>query len=359
MAKKKIAVLFGGQSGEHEVSLMSAKSIINNLDKDKYEIYMMGITKKGEWYLYRGDVEKIETGEWEKEGIPATMGASTKYRGIITFEDGKNGFYPIDVVFPVLHGPNGEDGTIQGLLELLDIPYVGANVLSSALCMDKVFTKRIFKEAGLPTPDFVVVYRKEIEDLEAIKKKVEHLGYPCFVKPANLGSSVGITKVHNEEELPGALKLAAKYDRKLLIERGIDAREIECSVLGNENPQASIAGEIVPSNEFYDYNAKYFDGGKSLLLIPAPLPDEKMEEVRQLAIKAYKALDLRGMARVDFLMDRNTGTLYLNEVNTIPGFTKISMYPKLWESSGKSYSTLLDELMNLAIESHNEKCREW
>lgn len=194
MEKKKIAVLFGGQSGEHEVSLMSAKSIINNLDKDKYEIYMVGITKKGEWYLYRGDVGKIETGEWEKEGIPAIMGASTKYRGIITFEDGENGFYPIDVVFPVLHGPNGEDGTIQGLLELLDMPYVGANVLSSALCMDKVFTKRIFKEAGLPTPDFVVVYGKEIEDLEAIKKKIEHLGYPCFVNLLIWGRVLALLK---------------------------------------------------------------------------------------------------------------------------------------------------------------------
>lgn len=358
MEKIKVAVLFGGQSGEHEVSRMSAKSIINNMNKDKYEIYMVGITKKGEWYLYSGDVSKIETGEWENEGIPAIIGTSTKYKGVITFEKGKNGFYPIDVAFPVLHGPNGEDGTVQGLFELLELPYVGANVLSSALCMDKVFTKRMFRESGLPTPDFDVVYRNEIDKISEVIDRISNIGYPCFVKPANMGSSVGITKVHNVEELPGALKLAAKYDRKIIIEKGIDAREIECSVIGNNDPEASIAGEIVPCHEFYDYDAKYFDDGKSMLLIPAPVPDVKMEEIRRLAVKAYKTLDLRGMARVDFLMDKNTGEVYLNEVNTIPGFTKISMYPKLWEATGKPYSVLIDEVIDLALMAYKDKYKE-
>ncbi|AST57638.1 D-alanine--D-alanine ligase family protein [Thermoanaerobacterium thermosaccharolyticum] len=361
MEKLKVAVLFGGQSGEHEVSRVSATSIINNIDRDKYDVYMVGITKKGEWYLYNGDIEKIATGEWEKDAVPALIGPSTKYKGILAFKGSRYEFYPIDVVFPVLHGPNGEDGTVQGLLELLEMPYVGPNVLSSSLCMDKVFSKRIFLEAGIPTPKFTVVYRKElinVDNYEEIRRRVSEIGYPCFVKPANMGSSVGITKVHNENELMDALKLASKYDRKIIIEEGIDAREIECSVLGNDNPEASIAGEIVPAHEFYDYDAKYFDEA-SKLFIPAPIPDVKMEEIRELAIKAYIALDVRGMARVDFLMDKNTGKVYLNELNTIPGFTKISMYPKLWEASGKPYSKLIDDLIQLALSANKEKCTNW
>lgn len=362
MEKLKVAVLFGGQSGEHEVSRVSATSIINNIDRDKYDVYMVGITKKGEWYLYNGDIEKIATGEWEKDAVPALIGPSTKYKGILAFKGSRYEFYPIDVVFPVLHGPNGEDGTVQGLLELLEMPYVGPNVLSSSLCMDKVFSKRIFLEAGIPTPNFTVVYRNELKNAEnqkeILKRISAEIGYPCFVKPANMGSSVGITKVHNENELVDALKLASKYDRKIIIEEGIDAREIECSVLGNDNPEASIAGEIVPAHEFYDYDAKYFDEA-SKLFIPAPIPDVKMEEIRELAIKAYVALDVRGMARVDFLMDKNTGKVYLNELNTIPGFTKISMYPKLWEASGKPYSKLIDDLIQLALSANKEKCTNW
>ncbi|SNX53953.1 D-alanine--D-alanine ligase family protein [Thermoanaerobacterium sp. RBIITD] len=361
MVKLNVAVLFGGQSGEHEVSKMSAKSIINNINKDKYEIYLVGITKCGEWYLYKGDVEKIETDEWKKEAIPVVIGPSTKYKGILTLKDGKYEFYPIDVVFPVLHGPNGEDGTVQGLLELLEVPYVGPNVLSSSLCMDKIFSKRLFKESGIPTPDFTIVYRNELNDInkkDEIFNRVSGIGYPCFIKPANMGSSVGITKVHNENELYDALKLAAKYDRKIIVEQGIDAREIECAVLGNENPEASIAGEILPAHEFYDYDAKYYDEA-SKLFIPAPIPDVKMEEIRDLAVKAFVALDCRGMARVDFLMDKNTGKVYLNELNTIPGFTKISMYPKLWEATGKPYPVLIDELIELAISANKEKCTNW
>ncbi|MGJ7045301.1 D-alanine--D-alanine ligase family protein [Thermoanaerobacterium thermosulfurigenes] len=362
MDKLKVAVLFGGQSGEHEVSRVSATSIINNIDREKYEVYMVGITKRGQWYLYSGDVDKIATGEWEKEAVPALIGPSTMYKGIIAFKDKSYEFYPIDVVFPVLHGPNGEDGTVQGLMELLEMPYVGPNVLSSSLCMDKVFSKRIFLESGIPTPKFTVVYRKNLNDVdkhEKIRSEIsEKIGYPCFVKPANMGSSVGISKVHNEGELIDALKIAAKYDRKIIVEEGIDAREIECSVLGNDTPEASVAGEIVPAHEFYDYDAKYFDEA-SKLFIPAPIPDAKMEEIRELAIKAYTALDVRGMARVDFLMDKNTGKVYLNELNTIPGFTQISMYPKLWEASGKPYSELIDELIQLALSVHNEKCTNW
>lgn len=361
MEKLKVLVLFGGQSGEHEVSRTSATSIINNIDKSKYEIYTIGITKDGKWYLYNGDVRKIETGEWINEAVPALVGPSTMYKGIIAFKEGKNEFYPIDVVFPVLHGPNGEDGTVQGLLELLEMPYVGPNVLSSSLCMDKIFSKRIFKEAGIPTPNYTVVYREELNDdnkKNEIFDKISKIGYPCFVKPANMGSSVGITKVHGDDELFQALNLAAKYDRKIIVEKGIDAREIECAVIGNDDPEASIAGEILPAHEFYDYDAKYYDES-SKLLIPAPVPDVKMEEIRSLAKKAFIALDCRGMARVDFLMDKSTGMVYINELNTIPGFTKISMYPKLWEATGKSYSDLIDELINLAINANKEKCKSW
>ena len=267
-------------------------------------------------------------------------------------------FQPIDVVFPVLHGTFGEDGTVQGLLELADIPYVGAGVLASAAGMDKDVMKRLFRDAGLPVVPWELILRSDWEsDPGAVRKRIEkELRYPLFVKPVNLGSSVGISKVHDRRELAAALNLAAQYDRKILVEKGIDAREIECSVLGNDHPQASVPGEVVPVNEFYDYEAKYIKEG-SELVIPARLTARQTKQVREVAIRAFQAVDGAGMGRVDFLLDRKTGKVYLNEINTIPGFTSISMYPKLWEASGIPYPQLLDRLIELALERHQEKSR--
>lgn len=350
MGKLRVGVIFGGQSGEHEVSLMSAINVIRAMDKGKYEIVMIGITKDGHWYLYEGDPEKIPTGEWQQNCIKAFLPPDAGIGGLLVFDRGEVRKYPLDVVFPVLHGPRGEDGTIQGLFELARIPYVGCGVLSSALGMDKVYTKHILKVFGIPHADFEVVHRRDLEEIENITARVEErFGYPCFVKPANLGSSVGITKAHNKDELIYGLRLASTYDRKILVERFIDALEIECSVLGNEEPVVSPPGQIIPSNEFYDYVAKYFDGGKSKLLIPAPISEELSERIKEIALKTYRALDCSGMARVDFLVDRHTEEIYVNEINTIPGFTKISMYPKLLELSGISYSELIDRLIELAL----------
>jgi D-alanine-D-alanine ligase len=262
----------------------------------------------------------------------------------------------VDVIFPVLHGTFGEDGTVQGLLELADIPYIGAGVLASAAGMDKDVMKRLFRDAGLPVVPWELVLRADWEkDPAAVRKRIERkLRYPLFVKPANLGSSVGITKTHGPLELPAAMNLAAQYDRKILVEKGIDAREIECSVLGNDAPQASVPGEVVPVNEFYDYEAKYIKEGSDLI-IPASLTARQTKRVQELAVRAFQAIDGAGMGRVDFLLDRKTGKVYVNEINTIPGFTSISMYPKLWEASGVPYSQLLDRLIELALERHQEK----
>lgn len=270
----------------------------------------------------------------------------------------KRGIPQVDVVFPVLHGPYGEDGTIQGLLELADIPYVGAGVLGSALGMDKALMKTVFKAKGLPVVDHLVIKRRDWEtnSREVIQRIEKALGYPCFVKPANLGSSVGVSKVHGPAELPAALNLAARYDRKMLAERAVDAREIECSVLGNDDPIASVPGEIIPCNEFYDYEAKYI-AGESELIIPADLPPAVTQQVRHLAIEAFLALDCAGMARVDFLLDKKTDQIYISELNTIPGFTPISMYPKLWEASGIPYPELIDRLIELALERYEDKSR--
>jgi len=347
----RVGVVFGGRSGEHEVSLISARSVMGALDPRKYEVVPIGIARDGRW-LTGGDpmarLEAVLAGK--DEPGPATgdfpPGRITLIPGI-----GPEGFPQVDVVFPVLHGPYGEDGTIQGLFEMAGIPYVGAGVLGSAVGMDKVSSKMLLQAAGLPVADYMVVYRERWQERpdEAISAAERRFGYPCFVKPANLGSSVGITKAHKREELRVGLALAAEYDRRLLVERGVDAREIEVSVLGNEEPVASIPGEIVPSREFYDYAAKYLDGS-SELLIPAPLPGGLAEEIRDLAVRAYRVLDVAGMARVDFLLDRNTMCPFVSELNTIPGFTPISMYPKLWEASGLPYPRLLDRLIELALQ---------
>lgn len=353
--KLNVAVIFGGKSGEHEVSLMSATNVINAMDKSKYNIYMLGITKKGVWMKYDGETEHIQDGTWEQMAVKLDQNHNIDliFSNILNGTDANS----IDVVFPVLHGPNGEDGTIQGLLEILDIPYVGCGVVASALGMDKAFSKILFKTAGLPIGPFEVIYKHKFQDdSEQIIQKIENnFTYPVFIKPANMGSSVGITKAHNRLELIDGIQLAFEYDRKVLVEAFIQCREIECAVLGNHKPMASGVGEILPSHEFYDYKAKYFDDGQSILVIPAQIDEEKSEEIRDIAIKAYEALDCSGMARVDFFLEKATNKVYLNELNTIPGFTQISMYPKLWEAAGLSYSCLIDKLIQLAIERHIAK----
>jgi len=345
MKKIRVGVIFGGRSGEHEVSLRSAESILKAIDRDKYDVVPIGITHAGRWLASRGalavlpakdQIQKVLT-----SGEPITLPAEPAGQGIV------------DVIFPILHGTYGEDGTIQGLLELANVPYVGAGVLGSAVGMDKDVMKRLLREAGLPIVDYWTVRnRQELDSF--LRAHISNLPYPVFVKPANLGSSVGISKVHAAEELPAALQAAAEYDRKIVVEKGVDAREIELSVLGNDDPMASVPGEIVPSREFYDYEAKYINDD-SRLLIPAPLTESQVKEAQRLAIAAFRVLECSGMARVDLFLEKASGKFYVNEINTLPGFTSISMYPKMWEASGISYPQLIDRLITLALERHAEK----
>jgi D-alanine-D-alanine ligase len=352
----RVGVLFGGRSGEHEVSLTSAASVIKALDRDKYEVVHIGITREGRWFMGRGALRTpAEVFVRGKSVLPSADPSGPRFFARHA-RPGANRVPAVDVIFPVLHGTFGEDGTLQGLLELAGIPYVGAGVLGSSAGMDKDVMKRLFRDAGLPVVDWLMVQRSEWKQNPArLRKQIEtRLAYPLFVKPANLGSSVGISKVHNRRELAAAIDLAAGYDRKVIVENGLDAREIECSVLGNDSPQASVPGEIVPLNEFYDYEAKYVKEG-SELVIPAKLNRAETGNVKDLALRAFRAVDCTGMARVDFLLDRPSGKLFVNELNTIPGFTPISMYPKLWEASGLPYPALLDRLIQLAFERHREK----
>ncbi|WP_010236175.1 D-alanine--D-alanine ligase family protein [Clostridium arbusti] len=341
--KKKIAILFGGKSTEHEVSRVSASAVLRNIDISKYDVYPIGITKSGEWFEYTGSVEKIENGQWEKdEYYKKPEGQAVLFNK------------EVDVVFPVLHGLCGEDGTVQGLCRLIDIPCVGPNVMSSAVCMDKVYTKYVLENFGIKQADYVVVTAiKYSENKDQIIKTIEEkLDYDVFIKPSNSGSSVGITKAHNKKELMDGIEEALKYDRKVLVEKAINAREVEVAVLGNDKPQAGVPGEILPAKEFYDYEAKYEDA-ESKLMIPANMNDKELEKIKELATRIYTDLDCAGMARVDFLVDKVTSEIYLNEVNTIPGFTKISMYPKMWEAAGKSYKDLISELIEFAVERNN------
>jgi D-alanine-D-alanine ligase len=372
--KIRVGILFGGQSGEHEISLLSARSIIKAIDQDKYEVVALGITKEGRW-LTRGNPMKqlVQSSNlWRKEQLaapaePAEAEESVTSRELVSAEQAQGGLIAagsplagLDVVFPVLHGPHGEDGTVQGLLELAGVPYVGAGVVGSAVGMDKVVFKALMVAHGLPVVAWRLVLRGRWEQADAraaVLDEIEAaLPYPLFVKPANLGSSVGVSKAHNREELAAGLDEAAQYDRRLLVEQGIDAREIEVSVLGNDAPIASTAGEVIPGREFYDYAAKYIED-TSRLIIPAPLPEETMRRAQELAVAAFRAIDGAGMARVDFLLDRRDGALYIGEVNTIPGFTAISMYPKLWEASGIPYAELIDRLITLALERDDDRRR--
>ena len=390
MANKiRVGVLFGGRSGEHEVSLLSAASVLKYIDAKKYDVVPIGITKDGRW-LTATHAESLLRGEYKnhshlRAGDPqATASAAVLAKGegvlvppqptpgdsssLIPFQmdapqQTRAQSIAVDVIFPVLHGTFGEDGTIQGLLELADIAYVGAGVLGSAAGMDKDIMKGLFKAAGLPIVKHVTVLRSQWEkDPVVTRKEVEKkLKYPVFVKPANLGSSVGISKVHDRSELDGAMYEAAKYDRKIVIEQGVGggkskAREIECAVLGNDEPIASVPGEIVPSAEFYDYNAKYIDEG-SKLIIPAKINKKKQKEVQEMAIAAFQSVDCSGLGRVDFLLDPKTEKIYLNEINTMPGFTSISMYPKMWAASGIPYPELIDRLIQLGLARHADKQR--
>jgi len=359
--KIRVGVIFGGQSSEHEVSLVSATSVIQALDKEKYEVVPIGITKKGKWLSSSTTLQLLKSGKRLDDAQERMLLPDPTQKGLVEFRDHglSTSPEPLDVVFPVLHGPYGEDGTIQGLLDLAHVPYVGAGVLGSAVGMDKVIQKQLFERAGLPVPEYCFFLYREYEAASSrwIRQIERVLHYPCFVKPANLGSSIGITKAHNRKELQKGIKEASRYDRKILAERSIEnAREIECSVLGNDKPRVSVPGEVIPSSEFYDYDAKYVDG-KSEIVIPAPIPERVKKKVQDLAIRAFKAIDCAGMARVDFLVTRETYEIYICEVNTIPGFTSISMYPKLWEASGLPYSKLLDILIQLALERHRERSR--
>ena len=375
MTKKiRLGVLFGGRSGEHEVSLTSAAAVMKALDPAKYELVPVGITREGRWRVgprafgllkeAAGDDSAEPTARLQsvlEEGkavTPSVDPTGPKLLPLAKSVASPSARPQVDVIFPVLHGTFGEDGTIQGLLELADVPYVGAGVLASSTGMDKDVMKRLFRDAGLPVVPWELVLRRDWEnDPVAVRRRIEkRLRYPFFVKPANLGSSVGITKVHEAGELATGMDLAARYDRKILVEKAVDAREIECAVLGNENPEASLPGEVIPVNEFYDYEAKYIKEG-SELLIPARLSPRQVKRVQELAVRAFKAIDCAGMGRVDFLLDRKSGRIFVMEINTIPGFTPISMYPKLWEASGLPYSKLLDRLIELALERHRDKTR--
>ena len=367
--KLRVGIIFGGRSGEHEVSLASARSVIANLDKNRYEVVPIGITKDGSWQLGTDPTSllaasqgvQLEAGkEMDKNSTAVTLTGDPSLRRLIPVHSGEqlrdNG--ELDVIFPVLHGTYGEDGALQGLLEMADVPYVGCGVLGAALGMDKEKMKMIFQNIGLPIIDYLV-YRRNVWErapasiLDAVEQR---LGYPVFVKPANLGSSVGINKAHTRNELEHAIQVAAEYDRKIVIERGINCRELECAVLGNDEPIVSVIGEIIASNEFYDYKAKYIDN-KSQNIIPAQLPQATAEEIRRQAVQAFLALDLSGLSRVDFFLEKETNQVYINEVNTLPGFTKISMYPKLWQASGLPYPELLTRLIELAIERHADRQR--
>ncbi|HXM52379.1 MAG TPA: D-alanine--D-alanine ligase family protein [Candidatus Binatus sp.] len=362
MSRLRIGVLFGGRSTEHEVSILSARSIIAAMDPQRFEAVPLYIDKNGRW-LVGGSLKRLVSEDAARKYV--YLAPDPTRHSLVPAKDGREspegrggGLPPLDVIFPVFHGLNGEDGTIQGVLELANLPYVGAGVLGSALGLDKIYMKRAFAAAGLPIVDYLPVTRRQYErdPIAFITLVEERLGYPCFSKFANSGSSVGTTKAHDRAELVAGLRLAASFDRKLLVERAVDARELEVSVLGNDEPQASVVGEIVPAHEFYDYDAKYLDEG-SRLVIPAALDGGVAEEVRALALRGFQAVDAAGMARVDFFMERKTGRVLVNELNTIPGFTRISMYPKLWEASGLSYPKLIERLVDLALERFNDKQR--
>ena len=355
MGKKVIAVLFGGRSSEHEISKISAATIMQNINSDKYTVIPIYITKEGKWLLYDGPIENISRGNWEKFAATAVLSPDSSQKGILRIVGDKVKLIPVDLIFPVLHGLNGEDGTIQGLFELTGIPYVGCGVLSSAVCMNKAYTKIIVDTLGIDQAKYTVIYRNELEEnIEECIDKVESIcGYPCFVKPACAGSSVGITKAHNRDELVDGLWTASKEDRTIVIEENITGAELECAVLGNRDVKASAVGQILAAAEFYDYDAKY-NNKDSRTVIPAPIPSEKAEEIREKSVRIFKALDGMGLSRVDFFMEEGTNRIIFNEINTLPGFTSISMYPMLFAELGIPVEELVDKLIELGLSRYED-----
>jgi D-alanine-D-alanine ligase len=363
----RIGVLFGGRSGEHEVSLHSARAVMAALERAGHEVVPIGITTAGRWLVAGDPMRALSSGDAGGERV-ATMLPEPGHSGLVPIDETLDGALPgvaagnavgsLDLVFPVLHGTYGEDGTVQGLFELASVPYAGSGVLGSALGMDKVVQKTLWRGLDLPVVDFQSVLRRDVRaDADAVVARIEReLGYPCFVKPANLGSSVGVSKARSRDELRHALDEAARYDAKVLVERGVDGRELEVGVLGNHDPIASVVGEIVPGAEFYNYRAKYLDSG-SAAVIPADVADAVAREVQRLAIQAFRAVEAAGLARVDFFLERGSGRLYLNEINTMPGFTQISMFPKLWEASGLSFADLVARIAELALERFAERAQ--
>lgn len=358
MAKKKVGVIFGGRSGEHTVSLQSAASVMEAIDKVKYDLVPIGITQGGSWIVGKDPWTTLSENKPKTDCFRATVMTDPSNPGILAMKWSNNhweikDFISLDVIFPVLHGPFGEDGTLQGLLDMAGIPYVGSGVRGSAVGMDKVIMKQIFQQTGLPIGEYLSFKRHDWDGHEEYWKNQteKKLGLPCFVKPANLGSSVGISKANSRDQLSEAVKEAFLHDEKVIVEALILGREIECSVLGSRAPQASLPGEVVPSNEFYDYRAKYIDN-RSELIIPAHLPEHLISRVQELSVSSFKAIDGSGLARVDFFVDPENENVVVNEINTLPGFTSISMYPKLWEASGLSYRDLIDQLIQIAISNH-------
>lgn len=359
MAKKlRVGVVFGGRSGEHEVSIRSARSIIEAINKEKYEVVPIGITREGRWLV--SETATLPEAVMQSDHSVALIGDPTNHALVHLSNEGKQVLESesLDVVFPVLHGTYGEDGTIQGLFEMADIAYVGCGVLASSVGMDKVMMKKVFEAHGLPVGPYTYFLRVNWEkDSEGVIQRLQkQLSFPMFVKPANLGSSVGISKAKNEEQLREAITVACRYDRKIIVEQGINAREFELSVLGNDEPLVSLPGEVIPGAEFYDYNDKYIDN-KTQFKIPAELPEDLIAQMQQLSIQAFQAIDGSGLSRVDLFMDRDSSRLYLNEINTLPGFTSISMYPKLWQVSGISYTELIERLIQLALERKADRSR--
>lgn len=358
MGKLTVAIVFGGRSVEHEISVISAKSILDNLDTSKFTPLPVFIEKTGAWRLANTESWLKEDGELriEKRSVLSPSLDPEKHVLYEIAPDSTTREHPVDVIFPILHGPGGEDGSVQGVLELMGVPFVGAQVLGSSVGMDKIVTKAALKEAGIPVLEYTWFNKHDWEsDREGILKRIHSaVGFPCFVKSANLGSSVGITRVNIEQELAAAVELAAGYSRRILAERAVmNGREIEVAVLGNDSPEASVPGEIIPHREFYDYRAKYLEEGTELIA-PADLPGETVKKLKDYSIKAFKALDCAGMCRVDFLLHGNKGQIYLSEINTIPGFTHISMYPRLWEATGIEYSELITRLIQLAVERNEQ-----
>lgn len=338
----RIGVFFGGKSNEHEISLLSAAAVLKAIDKNKHQVVSIGITRTGQWKLFEGDPDKVADGSWEKESSPIDIG------------DVKD---MIDFALPILHGAYGEDGRIQGVFEMLDIPYGGSGVTGSALAMDKVAAKQVFVAAGIPTCAFVLVTAEDLVDglLEEADRCENELSYPMFVKPANAGSSVGISKVRSKEELKKALLVAAGYDRRVIVEEGINCREVETGVIGNDRPEVACVGEIVANADFYDYNAKYSDDAGTRIMVPADIDKETSEFIRSTALDAYRALDCAGFSRVDFMIDKDSGAVYVNEINTIPGFTKYSMFPLLWGEVGVPFGELIERIVGYGYERYNVK----